>query len=284
MPSVLPVSTAFARQDDQSAARFERTDSRPATTGISPLLFLVVLSYASAVTIACAYLAWTRPSTLDLPDLEPPKRRDKSTTLLQYLPPNFELPRSNVLRLGESRQFGSVRVTPLRVTRGQVEFAYYNPEADETREPEGPVLKLFMRFENVSPDQEFAPLDQRLVFTREPIAESYGVYKANNFVSKSSDRSQISRHVFAYDMSADSSWLLKDQNLDREIGPGQALETFIATTPEQIETLQGSLVWRVHFRKGYNRDSFRGVTTLIEVQFDSSEITDEHRPPDVSSM
>jgi hypothetical protein len=198
---------------------------------------------------------------------------------MQYLPPDKELPSANVLRLREERQFGSVRVTPLRVTRGPVEFAFYKSDVDETREPEGPVLKLHLRFDNVSRDQEFTPLDRRLVFTKEPDKREYGLFKANNFVCNVGDRAQLVRHVFVYDMSTDSEWLMKDQNLDRELRPGESVETFIATTKEQVETLTGDLVWRVQFRKGYNHASLRGVTTLIEVRFNSSEIKDEGLPP-----
>ena len=50
------------------------------------------------------------------------------------------------------------------------------------------MLKLHLRFENVSEDQEFVPLDGRLVFTKEADRKSYGSFKANNFVSNVSDR------------------------------------------------------------------------------------------------
>jgi hypothetical protein len=241
------------------------------------LLFKLVASYASAVTVLCVYLGWqvlTSPSTLDLPDL-PFKETEKKITTLKYLPPVKQIPTANVLRLGQSRRFGSLKVTPVRVTRGSVEFSFYDPKSEETRPPEGPVLKLHLRFENVSQDQEFVPLDRRLVFTKEPDGNEYGIFKANNFVCKVDDRSRLDLHVFVFDISPDSEWIMKGQNLDRELKPGEVVETFVATTPEQIETLSGRLVWRVHFRKGYNPKSHRGVTTLVEVLFQSTEIVDE---------
>jgi hypothetical protein len=181
-----------------------------------------------------------------------------------------------VLKLGESRQYGSLRITALRVTRGPLVFEYYEAEADQHREPEGPVLKLHLRFENVSRDQEFIPLDSKLVFTKK--VEPYGQLKANNFVCNVSDRKKPAKLVFVFDLTPNGNWLLKGENLDREFEPGQALETFIPTTPEQIDSLSGDLVWRVHFRKGYNPKSFRGVTTLIEVLFKTSDIVDEEEP------
>jgi hypothetical protein len=252
------------------------TTEETSSAGVSPVLFKFVASYASAVTVLCVYLGWqvlTSPSTLDLPDI-PLKETDKKITL-KYLRPDKQVPAANVLRLGESRRFGSLKVTPLRVTRGPVEFSFYDPESDETRPPEGPVLKLHLRFENVSKDQEFVPLDRRLVFTKEPDGNQYGIFKANNFVCKVEDRSRLALHVFVFDISPDSEWIMNGQNLDRVLKPGEVVETFVATTPEQIETLSGRLVWRVHFRKGYNQDSHRGVTTLIEVLFQSAEIVNE---------
>jgi hypothetical protein len=267
-------------KDRQSRAASSRPAKAAVSTGVSPLLFKVVASYASAVTFLCVYLGWvvmTTPSTLDLPDI-PLREIDKKVTTLKYLPPSKQIPPAHVLRLGESRRFGSLKVTPLRVTRGPVEFSYYDPESEVTRPPEGPVLKLCLRFENVSKDQEFVPLDRRLVFTKEPDRKEYGIFKANNFVCRVGERSQLAKHVFAFDLSPETEWIINGQNLDRELKPGDVLETFVATTPEQIDNLSGQLVWRVHFRKGYNPTSHRGVTTLIEVLFQSAEIVDE-RPP-----
>jgi len=244
----------------------------------SSLMVKLLASYASAVTLACAYLLYLvfeAPSTLDLPDLAPPRTAGNKVTTLMYLPPEKQIPPANMLRLGESRRFGSLKVTPLRVARGPVEFAFYNPEADQARDPEGPVLKLFLRFENVSKDQRFVPLDRRLVYTKEPDRRAYGLFKTNNFVSPVADRANRLDHVLVFDLSPDDLWLLKDQNLDHEIAPGQIIDTFLATSPEGIGSLKGELVWRVHFRKGYNPHSFRGVTTLIEVLFSSREIIDE---------
>ena len=269
---------------EQSAGK-ETKDQPPRTTtraGISPTVFMIVLSYASAMTLACLYLAFqllSNPRTHDLPDLAPPKPKDKKkVTTLIYLSPDQELPPANVLKLGETRQFGSLKVTPLRVTRGLLEFDYYEPEANQHKDPEGPVLKLHLRFENVSRDQEFVPLDSTLVFYKEVDKKTYGLFKANDFVCKVADRKNLSKQVLTFDLTPDGNWLLKGENLDREFGPGQVLDTFIPSAPDQIETLSGDLVWRVHFRKGYNPTSYRGVTTLIEVFFNDSDIIEEPPP------
>lgn len=264
----------------------------PTPTGPSPFLVKMVFSYASVATLACLYLLyllWTAPSrspSLDLPDLAPPVKRDKdkkvTTTALLYIPPDQKLPPGNMLRLSDSRRFGSIVVTPLRVTRGPLEFTYYQTDSKETRPPTTPVLKLHLQIRNASIDQEFVPLDRQLVFTKEPDSKRQGRLVANNFVCPAAKKKNLSSHVLVYDLSPDSPWIIKDENLDRELKPGDYIETFIPTTEEGLDSLEGALVWRVHFRKGYNRDSYRGVTTLIEVYFDSNEIVNETPPQNPS--
>ncbi|MFG0241087.1 MAG: hypothetical protein ACF8CY_08595, partial [Gimesia chilikensis] len=57
--------------------------------------------------------------------------------------------------------------------------------------------------------------------------------------------------------------------------PGQSFETFVATNEAGIDSLTGELVWRLQIRKGYNPKSHRGVTTLIDVVFNSDQIQKE---------
>jgi hypothetical protein len=267
------------------AAPLERPETAaPSGTparGVSRLAFVVVLSYASAMTLACAFLLYQRnsnPGTLDLPDLVPPAQL-KGKKIKRFLPEDKPVPAPNVLKLGESRQYGSVKVTPLRVTRGPVEFSFYKEGEDQTKDSEGPVLKLHLRFENVSPDQEFMPLDSVMVFSKDRDRKTFESYNTENFVSQVSNRGTRAQHAYVLDVEPNGAWLVKDQNLDEELAPGESLETFIPTTTENIEKLEGDLVWRFQFRKGYNRISHRGVTTLIEVLFKSSEIVDEETRP-----
>jgi len=277
-----PEFPATAAAGGDRAVISDRAAEASAAAGPSRFVFNLVVSYASAATLVCLYLLWlvyflrTHSRTLDLPDLVP-ESANKKVSSLSYLPADKEMPPANVLRLGETRQYGSIAVTPLNVTRGPVEFLYYDPDKGYEREPEGPVLKLHLRFANVSHDQEFIPLDSRLVFTRRPDPKAFGLFVTNNFVCSVAQRGERARHVLAFDLSPDSPWLLNGQHLDRVLRPGQSVETFIATSQENLEALSGELLWRVHFRKGYNPKSFRGVTTLIEVRFKSSDIVDE--PP-----
>lgn len=246
----------------------------------SPLMFKLAVSYASAVTLVCLYLAYLlsqRNPTLDLPDLAPPAKSEHRVTTLLYVPRETELHPAQQLRLGEARQYGSLRVTPLRVARGPLQFDFFDPVAGEIRPATEPVLKLYMRFENVSTTQVVVPLDRHLVFTKEPDRKNFGWFKANNFVCAAGERSEYDRHVLVYDLSPESEWLIQEENLDYALKPGESVVSFIPTTEEGWDALSGSLVWRVHLRKGYNPTSLRGVTTLIEVMFNSTDIVSDGR-------
>ena len=46
------------------------------------------------------------------------------------------------------------------------------------------------------------------------------------------------------------------------------------TSENDLEKLNGELIWRVHFRKGYGPKGL-GCTTVFEVRFNSKDIQDE---------
>jgi hypothetical protein len=76
---------------------------------------------------------------------------------------------------------------------------------------------------------------------------------------------------YIFDLPVFSEFRMVGQNLDRKLGPGESLETFIPSEAEAVK-LDGRLVWRIQFRKGYNPKSHRGVLTLVDVQFKDSDI------------
>ena len=256
------------------------TSTTVSASGPSRFWFILLLSYASAVTLACVYLL-TRPTEkqLDpeklesLPDVIPPMKKGKIVSWM--IDEGAPMPLGHTLKLGQSQRFGSLRVTPLRVTREMLEFVHYQGGGRrEQKAPIGPVLKLWLRFENVSADQEFSPLDGHLLFSTVPSRKDPGVFRANTFLCRAADKQKKGQKVLVYQHSLESEFDLKGQNLKRELAPGDVLETYVPTVPDGLESLTGDLIWRVHFRKGYNPTSFRGVTTLIEVVFRDSQVQD----------
>lgn len=256
--------TTAAPQFSQGPAITTSNEPRPAV--VSKQLFIIVASYASAVTLGFIYL-WLKTmngSALDLPDRKLDIRKGQVGISIY---PDGPLPTSHRLKLGQSKQFGSLRVTPIKVTKGPLEFVHHQGDSKFTRPPSfSPVLKLWLRFENVSSDQTFPALDEDLVYTKFKD-------RTNNYLCLEKDRIPKGKKITVYDWPANSEWLMKGQELDTELHPGETWETYIPTNDERdIDSLQGPLAWRVHFRKGYNRTSFRGVTTIVEVEFDSKDI------------
>lgn len=239
---------------------------RPAV--VSRQLFIIVASYASAVTLGFIYL-WTKMqngSALDLPDRAPPF--DKKTKQVGYrLYPEGALPGSHRLKLGQSKQFGSLMVTPVKVTKGKLEFEHHSGDTKLQISPtDGNVLKLWLKFENVSKDQTFPPLDEDLVYAK--VNE-----RSNTFLCQEAERKPQGKKFLVFHRNVESDWLMKGQKLSQDLNPGETFETYIPTDDEPaVGTVEGPLAWRVQFRKGYNRSSFRGVTTVVEVEFDAKEI------------
>ena len=232
--------------------------------------FVIVASYASAVTLALLYF-WSRgsTSTLDLPDVRPAiKNGQFGLTLIEETP----LPNAYRLKLGESKRYGNLLVTPLKVTRGPLEFVHFGDDKQTKPPTASPVLKLWVKFENVSADQTFPVLDERLLYQRLPDRKNVIQDRMNNYVCLQSERKRMGKRVPVYTFPINGDWLLKDQRLDTPLRPQDEWKTYIPSNDEDLSGLQGPLCWRVHFRKGYNPQSKWGVTTLIEVEFDSQEI------------
>ncbi len=233
------------------------------------LLLIVLVSYASAVTIALVYL-YARyrdpsPHVLEsLPDV-PPLREGE----VQIVPVDAPMPVGHTLRLGESQRFGNVRVEALRVERGPAAFAHFSGQSRQPRQPTEPVLKLWLRFTNAAPDQAIAPLDPRLVFSRR--YNSRGMTEAKNFVCRADDKARRGPLVFLYDHPVTSEWDFVGQQLGHVLQPGESFETYVPSAEEGLDQLMGELLWRVHFRKGYSPRGY-GVTTLIEVAFRNDQI------------
>ena len=288
---------AFAAADSPTSDSAVATDSvTSAITGDSPLglnltptysadavearhrqlamLLLLVGSYASAVTIVLSYLLFfVKAHPLEsLPDIKVPTRKGGEVALTYYAPKN-DLAPGHVLRLGQSERFGSVKVTPVKVTRGIVKFEHGREKGAEARSPTEPLLKLWLKFENVSRDQTFAPLDAMLMFKRKNKSFGETVY-ANNFLGAAADRKQGGTLLYVYDHPVYSEFVMADQNLDEQVAPGKSWLTFIPSEEEAVQ-LNGDLVWRFHFRKGYHPRSFNGVTTLVDVEYSSQDSTDE---------
>ena len=251
--------------EQEALAEFDTTEIaeqtirlRKSAGGVSRFLFILLLGYASAVTIALIWLWFARGRVHPLESLP-----DMTPKHAYLVPEDVPLPPGHTLRLGETRRFGNVEVTALRVTRGVAVLV--NRDQGTEEETLGETLKLHLRLRNVSRDQTFAPIGRRLLLTRDG-------KRANNFVYFAGQTGKQSLRLLPFPLRIEETSVeIKGQQLDRKLEPAEEFEIDIATD-DNIPALKGKLVWRVHLRKGLNPDSGRGVTTLIEFTFDSSEI------------
>ncbi len=242
---------------------------------VSKSAFLILLSYSSAITLGFVYLLYYGSANSkdygleSLPDVVPAK---KKTAGISVYKETAAMPDGHDLNVGDHQRFGNIEVTVLKVTRGSIHFRHFS-DPSKPRLPSAPVLKLWLRFKNVSEDQEIAPLDDQLLFTR--AGKTRFEYRSNQFVVQAEQKeNREALRVIAYDHKIGSGWDLADLPLDKPLKPGESHDYYIPTCENDIDKLTGELLWRVHIRKGYSARG-NGVTTLFEVHFHSNAIRDE---------
>ncbi len=273
--ALTPTPAVTTSQPSSPKAAPKEVPATPAAVEMVPKQWLVITaSYASAVTLLLLYVVFfmnRRAHDLEsLPDLVPEIRKDGEVGMKRVLPKMNVAP-GHELALGESRRFGDVIVTPLRVTKSPVAFvhAFGNPNAK--REPSAPVYKLWLKFEHAGSGAGFPPLDAALVF-RTVLDKQRGTEFTMNFLSPVGERRTATTppyRVFAHPEL--SEYHLEGQRLNHWLEPGQSWETFIPAG-EEVTSIEGPWVWRVLFRKGLNPSSGRGVTTLIDVKFSGDDV------------
>lgn len=242
---------------------------------VSKSAIMLLLSYSSAITLGFLYLLYYGSANKSdyglesLPDVVPQKKKTSSISVYKE---TADLPAGHDLQVGDSQRFGNIEVTVLKVTRGPVQFRHF-ADANKSRLPTAPVLKLWLRFKNVSTDQEIAPLDDQLLFTR--AGKDRFSYRSNQFVVRAEQKAnRDAKRVIAFDHIIGSGWDLAGLPLDKPLQPGESHDYYVPTCENDLDVLTGELVWRVHIRKGYSSRG-NGVTTLFEVRFNSDVIRDE---------
>ncbi len=293
--TVKPVvaSTAAAPSPEKSATSptievFKNSESaeqptvvlpeRESSKGSDSRLSAGVLGYAIALTLLLlgllltGRLSLTGNSVLEsLPDLRP-------------LPPNefrrieegAELPKGHVLKLGESRRFGDVVVTPVKLTKGPLKFrGFLSGEINEKLTSQ-PVLKLWLNFESVADDYAYPPFDSGLMSNRLPPYSKDAATLANSFlrIFVPSQDSATTRKL-NYLHTLDNNFVIADQNSAKVLQPGESMLTFIAASENDNDVATNDstqFVWRIQFRKGVHVSSGNGVTTLIDVKFSGADI------------
>ncbi len=282
----IAVSAAETEKDDRSrsavkekvvSAKVTSASSSQSSRGpvVSKRLFLIVLSYASAITLVCAILIMqslqAKPHDLEsLPDLKPPMKDDEIAYRL--VPEAAKLPLGHSLKLGQSQRFGNLLVTPIKVVYEPLQFSHYSDDPTKIRPASKPVMKLWLKFENVSKDQKFAPLDRKLMLMRIVDPKNPEYMRSNQFLCPADSKGDLDKTSLLYNLEMVGDWDFAAVEDDPVLAPGESLEIYLPSSEDAYDKMEGKITWRVQFRKGYHPESKRGVTTLIEVVFDKSQV------------
>jgi len=268
-----PAATETVSTETVSQSRTKPAESQQsAGKTISWNLFILVLSYASAVTLALIYLLMTnRAHQLEsLPDVKLPGKA------FRIIPEGAALPSGHALQIGESQQFGNVLVTVTQITREPLVLEHFSGDARKniTRES---VIKLWLKLKNISQNQVFSPLDEHLLLSRATDPKT-NLIRANNFVCQTTQKKKSGNLVYVFDLPESSGFHFAGMDAFPPLEPGEEMEFYIPTTEDNLDDLKGKLVWRVHIRKGLHeriaedKNILVGVTTLFEVYFHSGQI------------
>jgi len=270
-----------------------------------PLVFIPLVLYAVLATAAVGYLyiqkkASQPVSPFDrLPDVDgdnPGVKKGQPRTRLEY-DRKFalqSLPKHLRVALGETIQIGDLEVTPVKVERTKVEVITEGAEEDPQPCPYES-LKLQMKLKNVSEDCSFTPLDN--YFDRK--------WRQGDNLPPPLTLLQADKEVFfggpagweALDRrnrTKKREWLAGRKNVDPQgLLPGKSSEpeeTYTATNGDDEKVQQflfglnkegkqtskayeGSLLWRVHLRRGLVMHKGKEVsaTAVIGVEFSSKD-------------
>jgi DNA-directed RNA polymerase subunit RPC12/RpoP len=273
-------------------------------------LFILPLFFYSILASALAWVYYkrlrdieARPHPLEyLPDIEgdhPTRQRKGSRLEIPRPDPNLPLPERLRVDLHSDTplRVGDLEVTPLRIERAPLSIGDY-PEGrteilrdQDTNEPL-PALKLYLKLKNVSNDLPFYPLDR--FFTRyydpgskrtkqrwssaDPPYTQLIVGKQHFYGGPTgwANRRLLEKYLNEY---------VKGQECDRALKPGEELETFVCTDPENkrlrkaLEHYHGNLEWRVQLRRGVVDVKGRRVPAgvVVGVEFSDKDITDSNR-------
>ena len=245
---------------------------------VSQKTFSIVAGYAGALTLLFLLLLITGRISLSgvhqlesLPDIAPLQKNE-----FQQIPADASLPRDHSLKLGDSRRFGDVIITPLRVTAEPITFAHMTSGKIDSDRRTSPVLKLWFELENACDDVAFPPWDVGLMCSRSPPEGTDESTNANSWLMVRHTAGAAETRLLNYFHPPQSEYDIVGQYSRQLVQPGQSITTFIASSPDfssvPTDTIAGYR-WRLQLRKGVNRKSENGVTTLVEVEFTPDDVS-----------
>jgi hypothetical protein len=231
-----------ARQDDEEDEQPERRN-----TWVSILL----VSYASAITLALGWTLWRTPRVRETPAEAPAAETPPTVGRQAGLSRKVGLPEpvisEHLLALKKPLQVGSLEVTPLEVRRERVALQRTSFSGKVDRRDGGKnALVLRLKLRNTSKDEVFAPLDQ--AFLREQEKKL-----VDSFLETGAGE-----RVYPFPLAVESEWSIIGQEFG-ELRPGETRVVTIVSAPEAPGDEAGPFTWRVRLRTGIDRTDVIGV-------------------------
>ncbi len=217
---------------------------------------ILLLSYASAITIALIWMLWSgRWSRISPP---PSAGSDQPVADTSYravepspTPPAMPIPPENLASVGQTIQVGELEVTPLTVISTPLELVRSIDRRKRRREEECLVLRL--KLTNISKQHSLTPLAPNLVRER-------GLRPYEPYIATAGGPS-----IRLFPLAFDSEWAIVGQEFTT-LQPGDTVETLVAAEPGSARRLSLEMTWRVRLRTGVYR------TDMIGVPFSKDEV------------
>ncbi|MGL5094994.1 MAG: hypothetical protein ACRDD1_05375, partial [Planctomycetia bacterium] len=230
----------------------------PAQNMTSTLLY----TWASVATIIALWLWINRTPqpghTESLPD-------DGVKVGNAIISPLESLSERQILRLGETRRFGNLEVTAVKIENRPIEI---RPDGDVTT----PVLVMTLSLRNVSETQTFHPTDPVFFYYHEPPKKLNGfkMFPQGYTYSYLHSVDNVRKVTLPYDLFYGNGMHFDEQAF-KSIGPGETLETVVVSEEDAAGKLAPEMIWRVKLRKG-KTSAGKGVATVVGVQFRKDQV------------
>jgi DNA-directed RNA polymerase subunit RPC12/RpoP len=252
---------------------------QPGRPWVLPLFIIPLISYSVLMTIAVGILYLRLQQQVHpleaLPDQGDNKgaTHGKGASSMDRMPnPDQDLPAKLKVELGHSLRIGDIEVTPLKVEHRRIQFqegAILDPTEQET-------LALELRLRNVSDDVYFKPLDPYFNRHWSPSKTSGNMPYGFLTVDKKNFFGPLEWQPRGQNRAR---MVVKGQDQDAELKPGEEMTTFLCTDPEDhvaaaLKKSKGPFLWRVQVRRGLLKvgDKEVSATAVVGVKFNKQDV------------
>lgn len=256
-------SPAYAGLGDALSENRQRPPVVASAAPRTDLRFVILATWASLATILCIWIWWRQPEPAtpleNLPDDGVHRESGRIVSPLEPLSARYLLP------IGQTRQFGMLRITPLSIENRSVRLL---PDKFHTAK----LLVLRLQLENASRDQVFHPLDPAFLYP-DPKKKLSGLSVfdrggyAYTFIHPVGSLAKI---VMPLDLAYKQGFQVEGQVLE-PLAPGETTESIVVSQEDAFDQLDAHMIWRIKLRKGMAKSRV-GIATVVGIIFDKAQV------------